>query len=87
MAASRLARLREFVFPIYGAAELDRFWTLAGIYFCVILVLVTTREAKDALVVAECGAEAIAFLKVYACLLYTSPSPRDGLLSRMPSSA
>ena len=25
--------------------------------------------------------------RVYACLLYTSPSPRDGLLSRMPSSA
>ena len=25
--------------------------------------------------------------KVYICLLYTSPSPRDGLLSRMPSSA
>ena len=23
----------------------------------------------------------------YYCLLYTSPSPRDGLLSRMPSSA
>src|SRR5665647_446366 len=25
--------------------------------------------------------------RAYACLLYTSPSPRDGLLSRMPSSA
>ena len=25
--------------------------------------------------------------KAIACLLYTSPSPRDGLLSRMPSSA
>ena len=25
--------------------------------------------------------------RVEACLLYTSPSPRDGLLSRMPSSA
>ena len=25
--------------------------------------------------------------KVRGCLLYTSPSPRDGLLSRMPSSA
>ena len=25
--------------------------------------------------------------KVRDCLLYTSPSPRDGLLSRMPSSA
>ena len=25
--------------------------------------------------------------KIIDCLLYTSPSPRDGLLSRMPSSA
>ena len=24
---------------------------------------------------------------IISCLLYTSPSPRDGLLSRMPSSA
>ena len=28
-----------------------------------------------------------AFAANKACLLYTSPSPRDGLLSRMPSSA
>ena len=28
-----------------------------------------------------------AFATSYSCLLYTSPSPRDGLLSRMPSSA
>ena len=27
------------------------------------------------------------FTNYYYCLLYTSPSPRDGLLSRMPSSA
>ena len=26
-------------------------------------------------------------LRILTCLLYTSPSPRDGLLSRMPSSA
>ena len=26
-------------------------------------------------------------IKLITCLLYTSPSPRDGLLSRMPSSA
>ena len=25
--------------------------------------------------------------RAISCLLYTSPSPRDGLLSRMPSSA
>ena len=30
------------------------------------------------------GTRAVIF---YSCLLYTSPSPRDGLLSRMPSSA
>ena len=27
------------------------------------------------------------FDEIVPCLLYTSPSPRDGLLSRMPSSA
>ena len=27
------------------------------------------------------------YRKSISCLLYTSPSPRDGLLSRMPSSA
>ena len=29
----------------------------------------------------------LAMLTAESCLLYTSPSPRDGLLSRMPSSA
>ena len=32
-------------------------------------------------------AEALAGADLLSCLLYTSPSPRDGLLSRMPSSA
>ena len=36
----------------------------------------------------QCQAAAGLSLGEYtACLLYTSPSPRDGLLSRMPSSA
>ena len=29
----------------------------------------------------------VRFPEIRNCLLYTSPSPRDGLLSRMPSSA
>ena len=46
------------------------------------LTLVTQNAAKkgDVISVAELAA-------VMGCLLYTSPSPRDGLLSRMPSSA
>ena len=31
--------------------------------------------------------ESVEEADVMTCLLYTSPSPRDGLLSRMPSSA
>ena len=31
--------------------------------------------------------QAFAIDQLKICLLYTSPSPRDGLLSRMPSSA
>ena len=35
----------------------------------------------------ELQAECLQLDKARICLLYTSPSPRDGLLSRMPSSA
>ena len=40
----------------------------------------------------ECMGDIVTFhdIGIYenkSCLLYTSPSPRDGLLSRMPSSA
>ena len=33
------------------------------------------------------SAGGVCFPSACACLLYTSPSPRDGLLSRMPSAA
>ena len=36
--------------------------------------------------IEACG-DGEAFCRSNICLLYTSPSPRDGLLSRMPSSA
>ena len=35
----------------------------------------------------EINVNGAAARKVNICLLYTSPSPRDGLLARMPSSA
>ena len=35
----------------------------------------------------EVRAHALIGDRIFVCLLYTSPSPRDGLLSRMPSSA
>ena len=46
-------------------------------------------EMGTATMPAEAGIveDAVSFTKGCYCLLYTSPSPRDGLLSRMPSSA
>ena len=39
------------------------------------------------IIVARTDAESAKLITSDVCLLYTSPSPRDGLLSRMPSSA
>ena len=49
----------------------EQFWAAAMIYGSLIVAFITIIFA------APLG----------ICLLYTSPSPRDGLLSRMPSSA
>ena len=38
-------------------------------------------------IILEAGCGIGAQTKIIACLLYTSPSPRDRSLSRMPSSA
>ena len=49
--------------------------------FCALGMLIGSSSAKA----AKNDPFAVDFN--YVCLLYTSPSPRDGLLSRMPSSA
>ena len=59
------------------------------------IILETVRECVQDVydvpalteVMRELGHRRIRIAEVTTCLLYTSPSPRDGLLSRMPSSA
>src|SRR5665647_862651 len=48
----------------------------AGVSFGTVMSFVIASPLMDPLV----------FILLGTCLLYTSPSPRDGLLSRMPSS-
>ena len=52
---------------------------------------VSLTVPRDKLVVftglSGSGKSSLAFDTIYACLLYTSPSPRDVEESRMPSSA
>ena len=50
------------------------------------LRLVLTRKSSLLSVILPDG-NVVRCEELYDCLLYTSPSPRDGLLSRMPSSA
>ena len=45
------------------------------------------EESAEELQAAVKGADMVFVTCGMGCLLYTSPSPRDGLLSRMPSSA
>ena len=45
------------------------------------------REVGAAKVYMASAAPPVSYPNVYGCLLYTSPSPRDATLSRMPSSA
>lgn len=61
---SRLVTLRRTIFPIYGRQEVIKFLLIGAIKFFIILALTLTRDTKDTLVVTQCGAEAIAFLKV-----------------------
>jgi ATP/ADP translocase len=57
------SKLRAALFPIYGD-EVRKFLLMGAIKFFVIMALTLTRDTKDTLVVTQCGAEAIAFLKV-----------------------
>ena len=54
---------RNTLFPIHGD-ETRKFLLIGAIKFFIIMALTLTRDTKDTLVVTQCGAEAIAFLKV-----------------------
>jgi len=46
-------------------SELPKFFALSFMMFWIIYIFTIARDTKDALIVTNCGAEAIAFLKVY----------------------
>jgi len=62
------AKVRQTIFPIYGKNEVKKFLLLGSIKFSIITALTLTRDLKDTLIVTQCGAEAISFLKIYGVL-------------------
>ena len=52
------------------------------------LILISAMKFNDAgSALYKENEDIVIWLRDYTCLLYTSPSPRDATLSRMPSSA
>ena len=72
-----------YLYQFYGVTVLIDEYDFTGLK-CPLPVL----KAKRVLKTLDKG-KAVVFISddPASCLLYTSPSPRDGLLSRMPSSA
>jgi AAA family ATP:ADP antiporter len=63
VAATQAPPLYTKFFPIFPH-ELAKFFTLSSMMFFIVFIFTMTRDTKDALIVTNCGAEAIAFLKV-----------------------
>ena len=61
---------------------------MKGLMVSLIIVIFAGMTSNTVVASQQGGQEAAGLLpRLHPCLLYTSPSPRDGLLSRMPSSA
>ena len=76
--------------PLYSmlVGKFHRKKLVPSIYAFFIVCLITFWLAMTRLPESwQLGIASAFFVWVSVCLLYTSPSPRDGLLSRMPSSA
>ena len=75
-----------------GAADIST--ALTNVYLAIangietIKLKVAHRRVEEDIALVESARRAVGDkVELRLCLLYTSPSPRDGLLSRMPSSA
>ena len=72
------------LFELAGGDQLTTVQVMDGVSFAPLLL-----DAHDVATTEKLMERALTwhYPKFNSCLLYTSPSPRDGLLSRMPSSA
>ena len=62
-------------------------WLLEKVFSNLLLITVILFQSEIRAALAQIGSHALFRNVSKICLLYTSPSPRDATLSRMPSSA
>ena len=77
-----------YLFEAVELGQLNQAYIFSGILMVLWYFYMLTYQTADYLcyILASNIKGAMAML-LYTCLLYTSPSPRDATLSRMPSSA
>jgi ATP/ADP translocase len=63
----QLKKVLHSLFPIFPN-EIKPFIALSTMMFCIVFIFTITRDTKDTLIVTNCGAEAISFLKVYGVI-------------------
>ena len=73
--------------PMHRSGAHTKGHNTGSIGVCYIGGIDKNKNAKDTRTNAQRTAMDELIADLMNCLLYTSPSPRDGLLSRMPSSA
>ena len=83
--ADRLDHLLSVLRPCFGEIIIHPLWPKSGYKANRVLIKATKGSRGPTILTA--GSTIHMDDGSYTCLLYTSPSPRDGLLSRMPSSA
>ena len=80
--------IRETLDGFHGGIQIEG-WTVTNLRYADDIVLLATTQGFIQALLFYAGERIPSPKKesLNSCLLYTSPSPRDGLLSRMPSSA
>ena len=76
---------RHHTFMLQGARDVQKQFAELGVSY--VFHLATGNDRQPHLVTLANMASVIVTEDMPVCLLYTSPSPRDATLSRMPSSA
>ena len=72
---------------VYVCTDSEEIMAVCSLYKIKAIITPHCETGTDRIAIAAKNMGLSYVINLQGCLLYTSPSPRDGLLSRMPSSA
>ena len=87
MLREEVAQMRRELNAIRGRSRRHRYIGVGAVALLCLAPALSIAGGKKHLLIQDKSTGQAVEISPDGCLLYTSPSPRDGLLSRMPSSA